>query len=192
MKQSFKTYFKSVKNYIFTHKDQSIGVAVTLGLVLAIGVILFVSFASGPRFVYQPVKSCELFTPTEAQSLLGENIVAVDSKDPEIQGDVAVSKCSYTNMNPDEDQMVVAAVAIRSAVNDDGALKNRDDFATSQANNDTDTITGIGEKAYFNKTSGQLHVFSSRNWIIINMGIGTNPASNSPEKAVELAKLVLD
>lgn len=191
MKQSVKTYLQKIKHYIIEHNEQVIGIAITAGVIAIIAIIALVSHLSGPQIVYQPVKSCDLLTPAEAQTLLGDKIIGVDSKDPSITGDVATSKCSYTDGNPDKAQMVVAAVAVRSAINDEGVTKNTDDFAASQANNDTDTVTGIGEKAYFNKTSGQLNILSNKSWIIISYGIGENPAANSPEKAVQLAKLVV-
>lgn len=192
MKQFLKTKADSVKAYLAKHKDKSIGIAVTSTLVLLVLSIVIISFVSGPHYTYQPVKSCEKFTPAEAQSLLGKNIVAVDSEDPKVTGDVAVSKCSYTNMDSDEDKMLIAAVAIRSAVEDEGIIKNKNDFETARSNNETETISGIGDDAYFNKTSRQLHVLNGHNWIIINYGIGKDYSSNTPEDAVQLAKLVIN
>lgn len=192
MKESVKTYVQTAKKYLAEHNEQTIGIAITASLVLIIAAIALAAHFSGPRIVYQPVKSCDLLTPAEAQTLLGEKFIGVDSKDPEITGDTATSKCSYTDDNPDKTQMIVVAVAVRSAINDEGIAKNQDDFAAAQANNDTDTITGIGEKAFFNKTSGQLHFLDEKSWMIVNFGLGENPAANTPEKAVELAKLVLN
>lgn len=192
MKQSLKNHFATVKQYIIKHNEQVIGVAIVAGLALIIVAIAAIVQLSGPRIVYQPVKSCDLFTPAEAQSLLGERVIAVDSKAPEINENVAMSKCSYTDDNPDQAQMLVAAVAVQSAINDEGIIKNVENFAKARSNNKTDTVTGIGESAFFNKTNGQLHILNQKNWIIVSYGIGSNPTANTPEKATELAKLILN
>lgn len=188
-----KRFLTKQKTYIAEHNEAFIGGAIVAGLVIIIAVITIITQLSGPRIDYKPVKACDLFTPAEAQKLIGgEKVIGVDTKDPVIEGNAATSKCSYTDDNADPNQMIVAAVAIRSAINDQGVLENKNDFATARANNNVDTVTGIGEDAYYNKVNGQLNVLSDKKWIIISYGAGAKPQENTPEKAVELAKVVLN
>ena len=186
-------FLKKLKKYITEHNEAFIGGAIVVGLIVIVAIVAIVSGLSGPRIDYKPVKACDLFTPTEAQKLIGgEKVIGVDTKDPVIEGNAATSKCSYTDDNADPNQMIVAAVALRSAINDQGVLENKNDFATARANNNVDTVTGIGEDAYYNKVNGQLNILSDKKWIIISYGAGAKPQDNTPEKAVELAKVVLN
>jgi hypothetical protein len=192
MKETLQKHYRSIRQYVIKHNEQVIGISIVSGLILLIIVIAIVVQMSGPRIVYQPQEACKLFTPAEAQQLLGENIIGSNPQDPEIIDNVATSRCSYTDENPDATQMLVAAVAVRSAINDDGLIRNKDEFAAAKANNDADIVTGIGDSAFFNKTNGQLHVLDDKSWIILSYGIGSDQQSNTPEKVSELAKLVVD
>lgn len=188
-----KIFLAKQKKYIVEHNELFIGIAIVAGIVIVVAAITIITQLSGPRITYQPVKACDLFTPSEAQKLIGgERVIGVDTKNPVIDGDTATSKCSYTDDNTVQDQMIVAAVAIRSAINDEGVAKNKDDFATARANNAVDTVTGLGEDAYYNKVNGQLNILSDKKWIIISYGKGSSPQDNTPEKAVELARVVLN
>lgn len=192
MKETLQKHYHTIRHYVIKHNEQVIGISIVSGLILLIVVIAIVVQMSGPRVVYQPQEACTLFTPAEAQQLLGENIIGSDPQDPEIIDNVATSRCSYTDENPDAAQMLVAAVAVRSAINDDGLMRNKDEFAAAKANNNADIVTGIGDSAFFNKTNGQLHVLDDKSWIILSYGIGSDQQSNTPEKVSELAKLVVD
>lgn len=191
MKQRLRDYIASTKKYITDRTDALIGVGVICAIGAIIGIGILISNLMGPRIVYQPTKACDIFTPAKAQNLLGEKVISVDAKDPAITGNVATSKCSYTNSDTNTENLIVAAVAIRSAINDKGIQQNKDDFATARSNNTTDAVTGLGDEAFFNKTNGQLNILDGHKWILINYGVGSAPAANSAEKAVELARTIL-
>ncbi len=142
--------------------------------------------------MYQPTKACDLLTPAKAGSLLGDKVISVDSKEPQITGNLAQSKCSFTDANADTAKLMVAAVAVRAAINDEGYMQNKNEFAAARANNNTDIVTGIGSDAFFNKTNGLLHVLKGHNWLIISFGIGTDQASNTVENDVQLARKLLN
>lgn len=186
-------YIQAVKSYIKKHKkDISTASPIILTAVFLIGVIMFATYASAPQIVYQPVKACDLLTPSEAQDLLGDKVISVDKNDPVISGDTATSKCSYTDRNPDQDSMIVAAVAIRSGINDKGIKQNKADFSASQSGKDTEAVKGLGDDAYFNKELGQLNILNDRQWIILNYGVGSAPETNTLNKAIDLAHKVLN
>lgn len=142
--------------------------------------------------VYQPTKACERFTPTEAQDLLGDNVISVDTKKPVVSGNIATSKCSYTDRNPNQNSMKVAAVAIRSGVNDDGSAQNKREFAAHKnANPGVQSITGVGDAAFFNPVNGQMNILQGRDWLIISYGAGVSPEANTVEDVTHVAQLVL-
>lgn len=143
-----------------------------------------------PHYTYQPVNACELFTPDEAHDLLGDKMVGVDTNKPVVTKNTATSKCSYTNGIIEN--MIVAAVAVRSAVHEPGIQQNKKDFAAAKSNNDVKDVKGLGDSAYFNRTNGQLNILKDRSWILISYGVGEKPGENKLEDAIKLARKVLD
>ena len=185
-------YIQTAKNYVTDHKKQFIiGAGVVGGAAaLAILIAIFI-YNSKPHYAYQPVKACDVLTPTEAVDLLGDKVNGVDKNEPTVSGDVATSKCSYTDLNPDTNNMMFVAVAVRSAVNDSGVAQNKTDFATARSNNTVEVVKDVGESAYFNKTNGQLNVLDDKKWIIFSYGVRSAPNSTTVDKLVEVAHKVL-
>lgn len=186
-----KIYIQTVKQYIKERSDTFIGAGVLSGLVAIVLVVILVNHFSGPVVIYQPAKACDLFTPTEAQDLLGDKVINVESNNPVIKDDFATSKCGYSDSNEQAEAMRVAAVAIRSAINDEGDMQNKSDFAQAKSNNIVDTVEGFGDEAYFNRNSGQMNILDGKKWIILNFGTSSTPETNTPEDAVKLAQKVI-
>lgn len=186
-----KKHIQTVKQYIKERSDTFIGASVLGGLVAIVFIVIAVNHFSGPVVIYQPAKACDLFTPAEAQDLLGDKVISVEANDPVIKDDFATSKCGYSDSNEQQDQMRVAAVAIRSAINDEGHLQNQDDFAKAKSNNIVDTIPGVGDDAYFNRNSGQMNILDDKKWIILNFGNSAAPETNTAEDALKFAKKVV-
>jgi hypothetical protein len=186
-----KDYIPVAKTFITTHRKKIvIGAEITLSIaVIATAVMLFLY--NMPKDTYQAVKACDLFTPAEAQNLLGEKVISVDMKAPVISDDIATSKCSYTDSNTDKDKMIVAAIAVRSGINNKGVQQNKTDFADNTPTEGAETVKNLGDSAYFNKAQGQLNVLDGRKWMILSYGVGSAPQDNKLDKAIELAKKVL-
>jgi hypothetical protein len=185
-----KNSIQAAKTYIMDHKRET-AIGVVLTLIIAGLISLFV-YNTMPHVVYKPTNACDMLTPAKAQDLLGEKVISVDTKGATISGDIAISKCSYTDSNENKDLMIVAAVAVRSGINDVGVLKNKKDFAASKANDTVEDIKNLGDSAYFNPLRGQLNILEGRRWIIVSYGLGTSPENNTIDKAVELANIVLN
>lgn len=185
------SFTSTLKTFVANHKQSFIVGAWVLAIVLFL-VALYI-YNNPPSVAYKPANACKLFTPTEAEDLLGNHVSNVEASKPIISGDVATSQCGYGDTNPDQNQRKVAAVAIRSGVNDKGVKKNKSDFKASKSNN-KDTITAVqslGDDAYFNHTNGQLNVLNGRQWLIISYGIGAMPQNNTVGDAITLAQLIL-
>ena len=189
---SLNKYAQGVKKFIKAHEnDIRVGLPMVLIVVFLVGLIMFATYRNMPHIVYQPAKACDLLTPEKAQDLLGEKVIGVERNKPVISGDTAISKCSYTDENPDENNMMVAAVAIRSGINDKGVKQNKTDFKLNKSADNVEEVKDLGNSAYFDSASGQLNILDGRRWIIVNYGVGSSPETNSVDKAVELAHLIL-
>lgn len=185
-----KKYLNKTHQYISLHRNEAILVAAGLATIAVLGALFIYGHVT--KYAYEPTKACDMFTPEKALDLLGEKIVNVttNNKEVSIQGDLATSSCGYTNERNDANAMTVAAIKVRSAINDKGAILNKSEYTKSRASNEVENVENIGDEAYYNKTSGQLHIYNNRDWIILNYGTGSDPSSNSIEKAKEFAKVV--
>lgn len=172
-------------------KQLVIGAVVIFAIVASIATIALLVYNNKPQVVYQPFTACDLFSSSEAKSLLGNKVLKSGMKDPVYSGDVATSTCGYTDGNPDMENVVVAAISVRSGVNDDGVKQNEAEFDNNKPSKGSEPVKNLGDKAYFNKANGQLNVLDGRKWVILSYGVGAAPETNSLDKAVALAKKVL-
>ena len=180
----------TAKTYIATHKRETI-IGIILFIIIASLVTLFI-YGNLSRVVYKPTNACDLLTPAKAQDLLGDGVISIDTKGARISGNVATSKCSYTDRKESQDQMRVAAVAVRSGINDRGVTQNKADFAKSKAGKEVVDVDHLSDDAYFNPVVGQLNILDGKRWIIISYGIGATPQDNSVDDAIQLANIILD
>lgn len=172
-------------------QEMIIGVGVVLGVLVIIIATIMLIQSNTPKIIYQPAIACDLFTKEEAQELLSENVLGEYAKNPTLQGNTITTKCSYTDTNPDKDQMKVAAVAIRSGINDEGVAKNKVEFSVGKSNKSVQTVDGVGDSAYFNPRLGQLNALDDDKWYIFSLGTGNSPETNTLENAIELSQRVL-
>jgi hypothetical protein len=192
--QIMKQYINKTKSYAAAHKKQFTSGAAILAIIVVAGILVALFMYNDPssKIVYQPVKACDLLTPTKAQALLGDHMVGVDKNAPTITENVATSKCSYGDGNLDANQVTVAAVAVRTGINDAGVKQNKAEFTASKPGDHAQDVKNVGETAYFNNENGQLNILDGRDWLIVSYGLGNSPESNTADKSVELAKIVLD
>lgn len=180
----------SAQTYITERSDVFVGIGIVAGLLVIVGIFALINHLSGPQIVYQPIKACEVFTPAKAQSLLGPDMSGADKNEPQISGDLAVSKCGYSNL--DAQAMIVAAVTIRTGINDEGVTQNKSDFAKSKAANSTEKVSNLGDGAFFNGKLGQLNVLKNGSWYLFSYGLGSAPEQNTLDQALKLAHKVLE
>ncbi|HMI09649.1 MAG TPA: hypothetical protein VK497_04635 [Candidatus Saccharimonadales bacterium] len=185
-------YIQATKTYITTHRKKlAIGAAVILGIIVLITAIVLFVRNSTPKIVYQPANACGLITLTEAKELLGNNTLNSNANNPVVSGNTAASRCGYTDGNPDTNNMIVAAIIVRSGVNDKGVQQNKTDFEAGKPSKNIETVKNLGDSAYFNQKLGQLNILDGREWIILSYGVGSAPEANTVDKAIELARKVL-
>ena len=183
--ETTKTYIESQK------KEFIIGLGVALSVIIVIIAIAVLVHVNAPKVVYQPTKACELLTVKEARELMGNNVLNSSIKNPDISGDTATSNCGYTDGNPDTNNMTVAAIIVRSGINDKGIAQNKTEFTSGKPVKDVEVVQNVGESAYFNKERGQLNVLDGNNWIILSYGPGASPQTNTIENTLKLASKVI-
>lgn len=187
-----KERIKALKTYVTgPGRELIIGIAIVIGAIALVSVIVIMVQNSGTKIVYPPVKACDLFTSAEAKELLGDKVIPGTTKEPVLSGDSVSTQCSYTDANTDTDSLMVAAVAVRSAVNDKGVQRNKTEFAIGKVAQGSEAVDNLGDSAYFNHERGQLNILNGYDWIILNYGVGKTPENNTLQKAVELAYKVL-
>jgi hypothetical protein len=174
-----------------SRKELIIGASVVVGIIAIIVAIVFAVQNSQPKIDYLPVAACDLFTQAEARELLGEQAFNSNSDKAVISGDTATSKCGYTDGNPDTNKMVVAAIIVRSGVNDKGVQQNKDQFSKGKPLNGVEDVSDLGDAAYYNQVLGQLNVLKGKNWIIFSYGLGSSPEANNLNDAVKIARKVI-
>ena len=188
-----KKYLLIAKDYILTNKKQFI---IGGSIVLAVAIFLF-SLAlysyntAAPRIMYEPARACDLLTIDEAKELLGESTINTVSTQPEQSGAITISKCGYSDGLVDTDNAVVAAIIVRSGINDGGIELNKAQFESGKPLTDIEIVSGVGDSAYFNQSLGQLNILKQSTWIVISYGAAANPTANTLEDAIKLANKVL-
>lgn len=191
MKEKLNTYFLATKAYLVKHSEAAIGIAIVASLgIVALVVVLVVQNAT-PRIVYQPAKACDLLTLTEANELFDGQAIRGIAVEPKQTRNVAASRCGYSDSNPDANAMRVAAIIVRSGINDAGVEQNKREFEAGKPSEGVENVTGIGDTAYFNQKLGQLNVLDGRNWIVLSYGVGATPETNTVEDVVTFARKVI-
>ncbi|MDB5179439.1 MAG: hypothetical protein JWN12_71 [Candidatus Saccharibacteria bacterium] len=189
-----KEYFQKAKTYVVDHKKEFIlGGSIIAAIAIILLILALYSYNTRqPSIVYEPANACALLTMDEAKTLLGDKTINGVSQTPVQQGNLTVSKCSYSDGLPDTANAVVAAIVVRSGINDAGILQNKNEFVAGKPSAGIQDVTGVGDSAYFNAGLGQLNVLKDSTWILVSYGSGASPQSNSLDDTVKLAKLVLN
>lgn len=173
-------------------KELIIGSIVVAVLLAIVASIIFFINTSSVRIVYQPAKACEILTLDEVREFLGGNAIMTGSTEPAVTGNVATSKCGYTDGSGDTEKMRIAAIKIRSGINDQGVEQNKGEFASGRPKENTETVKDLGDSSYFNTANGQLNILDGYNWIIISYGVASELEMNKLDEAVAIAQKVVN
>lgn len=185
-----KKYFEIVKDYISTHRKAAPITAVgVVCVVFLIALLVWNIRQTVPHIVYQPVQACDLLPVKDAQSLLGKDVINVEADKPVVSGDTATSKCSYSDTS--YSTIKVAAVAVSTGINDAGTEQNKVTFVEKLDKDIGEPIKDMGDKAYFDRTSGKINILTEHSWIIVSYNVGDSLDSSTFDNVSKLAKIVL-
>ena len=138
------------------------------------------------------VKAREVFTLSDAQTLLGDNVTAGDSTEPATTESISVDSASYDNNATIVADIRIISIMVRTALDNDGKDSNAEAFKPGGAANPSGAIavSGYGEKAFWDPSLHELAILKENVWIGIVYG-GTNPTNNTLEDAKKVADLVI-
>jgi len=173
-------------------KELIIGAVVVFAVIAIIAAIVFAIANSGPKVDYPPTVACDTLTSLEAQELLGNSAFNSADDPAVISGDLATSRCGYTDGTNNTETMIVAAVILRAGINDKGVEQNKTEFAQGTPTQGVEVVKDLGDSAYYNQLNGQLNVLKDKNWYIFSYGVGSTPEANIVEDTVKLAEKVLN
>ena len=187
-----KQFFQKLKNFVLDHK-KVIGIvaAAIVGLALVGLIVALFIYNSQPKVKYQPTVACELFTQDEANDLMGGEAINSVNNAPQITKNLAVSRCGYTDRLAVRD-MKVAAIVVRSGINDEGVTQNKTEFANGMPQDSVEIIEDMGDAAYFNEANRQLNILDGKIWIVATFGDGGDPLSNTKEDALALGEKLVN
>lgn len=189
-----KKILEKAQNYVQQHKKEvTLGASVAgIIAIIILGLALYSYNTAAPKIVYEPALACDLLTMDEAKSLLGDTTINGVNTLPVQQGNLTVSKCSYSDGLPDTANAVVAAIVVRSGINDIGIEINKAQFLSGKPSAGIQDVEGVGDQAYFNTGLGQLNVLKDSTWILVSYGLASSPQANTLEDTIKLTKLVLN
>jgi hypothetical protein len=134
------------------------------------------------------IDACDVLTAGVARSILGEGAIKGDTSAGRASNDaVSVSMCTYyRKIDPlagDVNNTNGVSILVRAARNETGAKSNKAQFTTGKPKNVTD-VSGLGDKAYYNRELKQLNVLKGSNLYIVSSYEGdvTTGASLSLDK----------
>lgn len=186
-------YISRVKNFLVTHRSDILALSlVALSLAALIGLISSIIYWTSPKVIYEPVYACDLLTSAEARELLGPQVIHSVKDQPVVIDNTATSRCGYSDQNEELADMRVAAVIVRSGVNDAGVRQNIEEFLVRAQEEGVEPIEQLGEQAFYNPSTGQLHVLTEFQWIIMSYGVGEEPLLNTVQEQKEMAYLVVE
>lgn len=186
--------FQTVKTYVLDHKKEFIIGTSVVAVIAIIFVILALYSARHrqPAIMYEPANACSLLTLDEAKTLLGDKTINGVNTTPIQKGNLTVSQCGYSDGLPDTAHAVVAALVVRSGINDAGIAQNKTEFDAGKPSAGIKDVSGVGDKAYYNTGLGQLNVLKDSTWLIVSYGQSADPQGNSLDNTIKLAKLALN
>jgi hypothetical protein len=186
--------FQTMKTYIQNHKTEfTVGGSVVVVIAVIFLILgLYSHNHQQVKIIYEPANACDLLTLAEAKTLLGDKTINGVHTTPIQKGNLTVSQCGYSDGLPDTAHAMVAAVVVRSGINDAGIAQNKAEFVAGKPSAGVEDVAGVGDMAYFNTGLGQLNILKDTTWLILSYGQNADPQGNSLDDAVKLAKLVLN
>ncbi|RTK95116.1 hypothetical protein EKI60_01525 [Candidatus Saccharibacteria bacterium] len=140
---------------------------------------------------YTEVAPCDVLTQQIADSLLGGASEQEYVPNSSANDTLSVSNCTYTlNTNTElpisPAKIKTAQLYVRAAKSVEGIASNKEQFDTKRPAG-AQVVTGYGQAAYWERTTGQLNILKNNNWYII-----TNGSSAIDTRRVEDATKLAD
>lgn len=138
-------------------------------------------------------KACTIFTLADAKKLLGDTAKGGETTDSSSSADLAVTNCTYTQDSGSNAPVAgdnSATLLVRAPRTKQGSASNQNQFGPLQPTG-TVSVSGYGDKAYWDPQYGQLNILKNDNWYILSYG-PIAPAQRTLAQAQQLAKLLIN
>ncbi len=139
----------------------------------------------------QAKTACDLLTQEVAKSVLGSVAGEAGPAQDNRSADIALSSCVRANNVARLDQARSASLIMRVARTETGSQSNAAAFEPAALPGGAQSVSGYGDKAFWNPTLGQLSILDDHNWYVLSIG-PTNPAKHTLADAEKLADAIKD
>ncbi len=175
-----------------------------IGLVIVLAFIVYLVIDSGKS---EPAKNntettdsnltsyktvgdaCKLFTLDDAKQVIGDTAKADTAVSQTADsGDVVVTACTYSSSGASQ-IIQTASLIVRSPKTSAGAISNQTPFNSAKPKN-AQSVSGLGEQAYWDPELAQLNINAQSNWLIITAG-PTKASDRTQQQAVQSANKIL-
>lgn len=167
-------------------------------LVLAAGVVYTVttlvsrSQQIARQNAEKSVNACDLLTLDEAKTLLGDTAVLGEHSEPENDGSISLSNCSYSNGARVLEDIRAISFSARTALDQKGINGNVTAFqeTNGKAVAGDEAVAGYGDKAFWSTDTRHLSILRGDVWIRIWYG-GNEKSIATLENTKQVADLIL-
>lgn len=140
---------------------------------------------SSTKQTYSSPQACDVLTLDVAKKI-SAGVAANDTQAADTNTDsIVVSNCNYY----DATAKISIALLVRGAKDETGANSNKAQFDTLPSG--AQSVSGYGDKAYWDVNFGQLNILKNNNWYILSSGPAT-PSSRTLDAAKLLADSIIE
>lgn len=119
-----------------------------------------------------PVAACDVLTEKIAKSAIGNNLTDTPPASAASTNDnLSVTNCNYStkaDVSAGGVKMSGVSLLVRSALTNTGLDSNQQGFSSTKPS-DAQTVSGIGDDAYYSAQYRQLNVLKGNNWYILSL-----------------------
>ncbi|MBX4188587.1 hypothetical protein KW792_00625 [Candidatus Saccharibacteria bacterium] len=148
--------------------------------------------SSGIKAPKKANRACQIFTLSDARTLLGESAKTGQSPADATSPDLNVSTCTYTQPNgtgvPVSERKSASLLA-RIPKTEKGTNSNQSEFGPLKPTTVQD-VPGYGEQAFWDADHGQLNILKNNNWYILSFG-SVSPDQRSLQETQQMADLLI-
>lgn len=139
---------------------------------------------------YKMIDACSIYSLSNAKTVLGDSAaLSANSGNADTENeDLKVSQCSYNDQA--ETGMTATGILVRSPKSDLGITSNKDAFTTDKPAGVED-VSGYGDAAYWNQSTGQFNVLKGNTWVIFTYMKGIKPSATTLEELTKFADVVI-
>lgn len=146
--------------------------------------------------------ACQLMTDDIGRKILGPNARKSDTPSSEVSAStegISFTTCLYDNGSEDPAKLQSASIVVRAVKQNKFLEENKSQFTLARNPKEiklvTEDVLGLGDKAYWNQTSGAMNaiVKGGQYWIMASVGLGTTePTAEGKAASLKLTQEIIN